>query len=306
MKIKVFIFLIIIFSSHAQAQNCQFNINVGNFVGMINTSVQSIQHSFSLSRGSNSNNCKTFRAYFSKGNAGSYSRETSSGSQIVPYNIYKESNLVNILKDEPDATSGEWIEGTLDNVNVSYNFDFFFKVIDLDSVFNHTASTYHGDQIQIRIFGVKNNGDLVSQSIGYMYVQMATPRFVELSVGGPSSSHDPSQTQHIMSFGNMQSGDIQGASLHIKGNVGFTVRFASEEGSKLVNGGSSVPYSVKVGSTNYKSLTNPGQEYWMFNRSNGTPQNAQTYPVSVKLGTVPNNPQTGNYSDTITISVAAH
>ena len=302
----IFAYLIVFYSAEIRAQNCQFNISVGNFVGMINSSVQSIPHSFSLSRGSNSNNCRNFRAYFSKGNAGSYNRETSSGNQIVPYNIYKESSLVNILKDEPDATSGEWIEGTLDNRNTNYNFNFFFKVIDLDSVFNHTASTYHGDQIQVRIFSVKNNGDLVPQTVGYMYVQMATPRFVELSVGSSSSTHDPSQTQHLLNFGNMQSGDIQNASLHVKGNVGFTVRFASEEGSKLVNGTSFVPYSVKVGSTNYRDLTNPGQEYWMFNRSNGTPQNAQTYPISVKLGAVPNNPSTGDYSDIITISVSAH
>ena len=306
MKIFLWLLIISIPFLNAEAQNCQFNINVSNFVGMINTSVQSVQHGFTLRRGSNSNNCENFRAYFSKGNAGSYNRETSAGSQIVPYNIYKESNLVNILKDEPDATSGEYIEGSLSNTNTTYNFNFFFKVIDLDSVFNHTASTYHGDQIQIRIFGVKNNGDLVSQTVGYMYVQMATPRFVELSVGAPTSSHDPSQTQHIMSFGNMQTGDIENAALHVKGNVGFTVRFASEEGSKLVNGSSFVPYSVKVGSTNYRDLTNPGQEYWMFNRSNGTPQSAQSYPISVRLGTVPSNPATGDYTDTITISVSAH
>ncbi|MFG1515368.1 hypothetical protein ABMA71_12185 [Halobacteriovorax sp. ZH3_bin.1] len=108
-----------------------------------------------------------------------------------------------------------------------------------------------------------------------------------------------------MNFGNLTSQDVKSATLNVKGNVGFGVYMTSQNGSVLKNAASSVPYQIKVGPNNYTSLSNAGQETYMFQRNNATSINAESYPIYVKLGNVPTNASTGDYEDVITVTVKA-
>lgn len=304
MKLVVLIITFFVTCS-AYAATCSFNISVGNFVGTISTAQQAVATNFTISRNSNNKNCETFRAYFSTGSSGSYNRQAFGSGQSIPYNLYSDSSLTGVLKDQADAVQiGEYVEGTLPSKDVTGSFNFYVKQVDLDSVFTTGAATF-SDNVQISFYNLKSNGVLEYQTTVSFNIQLIIPRYAELSLVSLNAAHDPTATQFVMDFGNLTSRDIRSASLNVKGNVGFGVYMSSQNGSKLVNGSSVVPYQIKVGPTSYVSLQSAGQEVYMFERNTGTSTTAENYPLYVQLGNVPTNAQTGNYLDVITVVVKA-
>ncbi|MEH0860368.1 hypothetical protein [Halobacteriovorax sp. DPLXC-1] len=303
MKVIIFILLLPIYVF--AARECDFTVSSNNFVGTLTNNVQAVSHSFSIRRSNNANRCRTFRAFFSRGGSGNYNRQASSGTSSIPYNLYGDSNLVTVLKDYPDATQvNEYITGSLIDNNTNYNFNFFVKQLDLDSVFS-TGDGYFGDNLQISFYSVENNGSLTYENTAYFYLQLIIPRYAELSLVPLGASHDPTSTQYVMNFGTLTSNEVQSATLNVKGNVGFGVYMTSQNGSALKKGSSNIPYQIKVGPTNYVSLSNAGQETYMFQKNTGTSINAESYPIDVRLGTVPDSAETGTYEDVITVTVKA-
>ena len=304
LKILIFTFLLML-SSNAYSQNCNYSVSANQFVGEIQPQQQSVAHSFSITRPNNNINCRNFKAYFSKGGANSYNREASQGSKTVNYNLYKEAPLNNVLKEKGDATSNEYISGNIPTQNDSYDFNFFVKLIDLDSVFSNGPG-YYNDLIEIRIYAIKKNGSEVYQRTIFVNIQIIIPRYAELSLGPANFSHDPSSTQHLMFFGQLNENDEKEATLNLRGNVGFGVYMSSQNGSALVNQSSQVPYQIKVGSNNYTSLSNPGQSYYITQRNNGLPPGTTSYPIKVKIGAIPLNAESGNYADVITVTISVY
>lgn len=293
-----------IFTINAWGQNCNFSITLAPFTVEVNPSEQSLPHEFTISRGSNSQNCRNFRAFYGKGTANSYNRKVYSGSNSIDFNIYGDSALTNVLKEYGDAGSGEFISGNLPNRNLDYHFNSYIKVVDLNSVFSNGPG-YYGDLIPISFYSVRNNGTLIYQTTSYMYYQIVIPRYAELSLGEVGEGHDPNDTQHILDFGTIENNESKTARLSVKGNVGFGIYFASQNGGKLVNGQSYIDYTVKVGSNSPLNLSNPGQSYYITQRNTGTSESGQHYPVEVQLQSLSTNAQTGNYDDVITITVNA-
>ena len=301
---QIILITLLTMSNYVFSQNCDYSLSVGNFVGTIQAAEQAKDHPVTLSRGSNNNNCQNFRIFFSQGNANSYSRKVFNGPQHINYNLYQESALNNVLKDFGDAGSGEYISGNLPSRNTNYNFDFFVKLINLDSVFNNGPG-YYNDLIVISVYSVHSNGNLIHQKTAYMNLQIIIPRFAELSLGPVGSTHDPSATSYLMDFGTLTSHDEKMANLIVKGNVGFGIYMASQNGGYINNLPTQIPYTIKVGNGNYMALTNPGQSYYITQNNTGTAITGQNYPIRVKLGTMPINPKNGIYTDVITVTVTA-
>lgn len=302
--VLAFFIYIASFNEAALAQNCNYNVSLNNFVGEVQDGQQAAVHSLSISKNNNSANCENFRVFFGKGNANSYNRKVFGGTGQVDYNIFKESGLNTVLKDQGEAGAGEYLEGSLPNANTSYSFNFFFKIVDLDSVFSDGPG-YFNDLIPVSVYSVKNNGDLQYQTTRYMNVTIVIPRYAELSLGPANAPHNPATTSHIMDFGILQTNEEEEAVLNVKGNVGFGVYMASQHGGKLVNGASEIPYTIDVANLGPRSLSNPGQAYYITQRNSRTPESGTAYALKVRIGNVPANPDSGDYQDVITITVTA-
>lgn len=304
MKVILFLFFMFQFSHESFAQNCQLSVNANNYQGTLQNTIQTDTHSISLNRHNNGSDCENYRIYFSTGGANNYNRQASNGNGSIPYNLYRDNGLNSVLKDYQAAGNGEYLSVSLPYKDVDYSFPFYVKLVDLNSVFS-AGPGYFGDQIQAHIYVVKSNGSLEYQTTGYFNFQFIIPRYAELSLVSTGAPHDPSQTTYLLDFGNLTSNESKSLSLSIKGNVGFGIYMASQNGSNLKNGTALIPYQVKVSYTNYISLNNPGQNYYIMQRNSGTSPNSESYPVTVKIGQIPNNPKTGDYQDVITITVQA-
>lgn len=283
---------------------CDLNVGIRNFIGEVAAQEQASPHTFSVSTSSNSANCRRFQAYFGKGNANSYNRRVSMGSKTINYNIYKENAMNTVLKDFGDAGSGEFFYGELDQRNTDYSFNFYLKLIDLDSVFSNGPGYYH-DLIPISFYSIKANGDLIYERTVYMNVTIVIPRFAELSLGAPGSSHNPSSTSHLLDLGYLESNEVGYANLTVKGNVGFGIYMASQNGGLLKKGNAGIPYQVKIGNLAYQSLGSPGVNYYMTQRDIATGQGGESYPIAVQIGNVPEDAESGDYDDVITVTVTA-
>lgn len=301
-KVSLFLMLFLFYSSFTWAQNCNFTFTSSNFVAEIDTAEQAVSHPLRIRRGSNSNNCRNVRLFFTRGRANQYSRKAYNGNKIVPYNLYKESSLNNILKDYGDAGANEYLDLELARSSITYDIDFFVKVVDLDSVFSNGPG-YYNDLIEVKLYLVRANGQEVYQTSTYINIQIIIPRYAELSLGPMGSPHDPSSTQHIMSFGNLSTGKTAQAALNVKSTVSFGVYMSSLNGSVLKKGASEIPYTINVNQAGHRSLTNPGQSYYITQRNISTPVNYEVFPIEARIGTMPSNPDTGEYSDVITVTV---
>ncbi len=299
--IKYFI-LSLIYNISTHGQYCGLSFSSSNFVAEVDNNMQSISHSLNIRRTNPSNNCKNVRAYFTRGSSNSYDRHVKQGTKTVPYNLYKESALNNVLKDFGDASSNEYISFLLEDRNVNYHFDFFAKVVDLDSVFSTGPGTYN-DLIEVKLYTQHSSGQLVYQTSTWINIQIIIPRYAEISLGPIGSPHDPTSTQHIMSFGNLEEGKVAEAALNIKSTVSFGVYMSSLNGSVLRNGTSSIAYQISVNNSNYRSLPTPGVNYFITQRMILNPVNYEVMPIKAKVGAMPNNPETGEYTDVITITV---
>lgn len=305
--------LLFSFSLPSIAQWCDYSINLDSYVPVtISTVPQNLPHSLTLTRGQNSSglNCSNYHLYFAKGNANSYQRRAYSGSQSVPYNLYRQSNLSSILKDYGDASSGEFIVGSAPNKHTPYTSTWYVGVPSIYENFETARAGVYTDVLPINIYQVRNNGDIEFQLARWITISITIPRYVEMSIVDFNQPHNASSTAYIMNFGEMTTNQELQADLRVVGNVGYGVSLSSQNGGKLKRtnnlGGTEIPYTIKVGSGSYFSPSNAGSPYYLFGTNNPTQLAGQRYTVNVRLGNVPANPDDGDYEEVITLTVQAY
>lgn len=306
-RILFYGFTLLAFSPSLYAQSCNYNIDLNSgFSAEVNSNEQILPHETSLSRPNNSPTprCKDYQVYFGKGQANSYQRKAYSGTESVSYNIYADASKGSILKDYPDATAGEFLSGSAPARNTPYSETFYISVPDISSLFSRPPGVYV-DVVSLNYYAKRNNGQVDYQTSRTLTIQIRIPRFVELSLVPENAPHDPNSTTYLMNFGQLSSNQQLGADLRVVGNVGFGVMMSSTHGSKMVNGGSSVGYQIKVGQSGFQSLSPAGSLHQVAQKTRGTDLEGQRYNLQVKLGEVSENLKSGVYEDVITITIQA-
>lgn len=287
-----------------QAQNCNYNANVDFFSGTVSNVEQMVTHKITVSRPGNTPgpNCGNFRVYAGKGQANSYDRKAYSGSHFVSYNIYTSVSGGSIIKDFGDAGLGEFLSASVPQPNSPEEVPFYIRLPDILSIFAKPAGVYT-DVIPLNIYAVRNNGNIQFQTQRFMTVSINIPRYAELSLVSQNAPHDPNSTVYTMDFGQLQTNAELMADLIVVGNVGFSVLMSSQNGSQLMNQQASVPYQIKVGQAPYLSLSPAGAHFQTAMRYNGTQIQGERYPIRVRLGTVASQLPTGQYQDTVTVTI---
>jgi hypothetical protein len=295
----------------ANAQWCGYGLQVDSYTPInIQTTAQVISKTITLTRDNNSNtpNCQNYRVYIAKGYANSYQRLASGGSGTIPYNFYSSVNLASIIKDYPDGGPGEFLVGYAPSKNVPYVSTWYISAPSIYSNFTTARAGTYTDSLPVNIYQVKNNGDIEYQTAAWIGISIVVPRYVEMSIVGENQPHDAASTVYIMNFGTMTTNQELRADLRIVGNVGYDFSISSQNGGKLKrsNGGTEIPYTISIANQAFTSLSNANSPYYILGTNDPTDLSGQRYPIAVRLGTVPPNPNDGTYSETITITINAH
>lgn len=297
------LFLLLLIPLTSWAQDCGYTISMGSFMASVQEQPQTLAHTLTLERKSPSANCENYRIYFGKGQANSYQRRAYSGSNSIPYNIYRSINQGNVLKDFGDAGPNEYITQAAASRNVPYTSTWYVGVNDLDAMFSSPPGVYT-DVVPVHIYQVRTNGQVTHQTTRYLTLSFNLPRYAELSLVPENAPHNPSSTSYVMDFGELQPQEVLGADLRVVGNVGFGVLMSSMNGGKLVSGSDNVPYTISVGGGNYFNLSPAGAHYFVASRNSGTNTSGQRYNLKVRIGNFADLGG-GDYQDVITITVQA-
>jgi|GEM_PF-1418005 spore coat protein U-like protein len=297
-------------SSEIYAQNCGYQVDLNySFSAEADSDEQVVSQATTITRPNNSPTprCKDYQVYFGKGNSNSYQRKAYSGNESISYNIYADASKGSILKDYPDATPGEFLEGSAPSKNTPYSENYYVSVPDISSIFSRGPGVYV-DVIPINYYAKRNNGNIDFQTSRYISIQIRIPRYVELSLVPENAPHNPNSTSYLMNFGLMSDQEELGADLRVVGNVGFGVLMSSSNGSKMLNGNSSVDYQIKVGNSNggYRSLSPAGSLHQVAQSNSSTSLNGKRYNLKVRLGAVDDNLESGVYDDVITITIQSY
>ena len=302
--------LLLVVAGGARAYDCGYTIQMNSFLGDVKDNAQTNPHSATLTRGSgsNDNQCKRYQVYFGKGYSNSYQRRAYSGLNSLTYNIYRTVNQGNILKDYGDAGAGEFIDAQSPTQQTPSTITFAISIPDLDDIFTSSPSGVYTDVVPLNFYSV-NPGEVPKyQTTRYLTLSFRLPRYAELSIVPENSSHNPTSTTYVMDFGNIEQNEELRADLWVKGNVGYGVMMSSMNGSKLVSTAgpsSTVPYTIRVGSGSYTTLSPAGNAFTMAQRFFGTNTQGERYNMRVKLGSF-GQLEGGDYQDIITVTIQAY
>lgn len=298
--------VLLFFSLTGYAQNCNYQLNLGNFTASVQDIGQVLPHTLDLLLPQNSPQgpCENYRVYFAKGQANSYQRRAYSAGNSLEYNLYQSVNMGVILKDFGDAGPGEFITGYAPTKNVSYPSTFYVEVKSKNTLFAVPPGVYT-DTLPLNVYAVRSNGSIQYQVSRWMTLAFNVPRYAELSIVPENAPHDPQSTVYVMDFGLMQPQQELRADLRIKANVPYGLRVSSTNGGQLRKSPSTtvVPYQLRFADGAWFAPTNSPS--WLGQETSGTTISGRSYKIRVKLGNFAALDD-GDYQDTLTFTVEAY
>jgi hypothetical protein len=300
------IILFLLLTLKAWAQDCRYDVSIGNFTSSVQPVAQVLPHTFAVTRPTNSSNanCAAYYAYFAKGQANDYQRRAYSGSNSLRYNLYNSINMGNVLKDFGDAGTGGFLIGQLPQPNNPNTSTFYVEVLDQASTFSIPPGVYT-DTLPINIYALRQNGDIEYQRSAWFTLSFSIARYAEVSIVATNAPHDPTATTYVMNFGEMTPQQTLEADLRIKANVPYGLWVSSLNGGELrkTPNTTAVPYQIKIGTTNFVTPSTSNQ--WVLNEGSPSTASGRPYRLTVKLGNF-TNLDDGDYEEAITITVQAY
>lgn len=290
----------------ADADDCNYNLSFANVTALVQDTDQVIQHDFSLSRNgsNNSNNCRNYRIFFSKGQANSYQRKAYVNSASVNYNLHRLVNMAGILKQYGDAgASNEYLEGMAQDRYSTYQQRIFVSIPSLASQ-NFPSSGNYVDNIQASLYNIRSNGTLVLSDTKNFSVTFIVNKKIEISLVDEGAPSDPTSTTKILDFGNLEQNLEKAADLRVVSNTPYQVWVSAYNRGNLKHAqGEGISYSMKV--NNYSIPLSIGLP-WPIGVGNETSSSGDRYNMRFKITESTEGKPTGLYQDIITITAAAN
>jgi len=305
MKALIFFFLFTLLNS-VFADDCDFNLQIGNSTILITETTQVVPLDLSINRGGHSNSpkCHQYRIFFGKGNANSYQRKAYSlFLKSINYNLHKNINLSGILKEFGDAlNSNEYLEGTSPNIYTTYTNRFYVAVPGTNDL--NTPSGYYWDNVQVQIYGYNpSNGQLYFDQSATLTVFFIVQNRLSISLVDEGAPHDANATSKVMDFGTITQGEEQGVDLRVVSNSSYEVRVSSQNSGDLKGPESAtIDYELRV---NGAAINLAGSAQRTIGNGDQTDSAGDRYNLKVKITGATQNLPSGLYQDVVTITASA-
>lgn len=309
MKILTMMFLFMTANSAwADDPKCDFTLSLPNATVQPTNSLQTLQQTFNIEREDPSNgNCSRYRIYFGKGFANDYQRKAyNSLMQAYNYNLHQNSNLSGILKERNDALNpSEYVSGNSPNRQTTYQESFFLALPALSSQTNQKAGQYL-DVVQLSIYRIKNNDELEFEKSQNFNVLINIPVALNISLVNEGDPFNINATSKMLDFGILEVNQELGADIIVNSNTPYQVKVSSFNNGKMVLGTSQIGYQLNVNGTNINLATSKTSPVTMATGTSPTIVAGTRFNAKIKIMSIPANPETGVYTDSITITAIAN
>ncbi len=270
--------------------------------GSINLSDSAIPRSLTITAEKNGPPCDFFIT-ISAGNAGNYERKLVSGSHNISYNIFRDANASQVIKDIPEANQSEVLEGKFLATGAESKT---FTVTAKTSVPQYKPTGIYNDTVNIKIYkGAYSSSAAVENTLSGIHLVYNQPVIQALSIVDSGSAFQPGDTKQFISFMPLKEGATQNFDLLIRSNSSYTIRVESQNDGRLKHDKQErfVKYSLEL---NGRPLTLDSKTQALGKLgSNYNFEQGDRYPLSVKIGAT-KGALAGKYSDYITFTVEAN
>ncbi|MGZ3775756.1 MAG: hypothetical protein ACXVCY_14460 [Pseudobdellovibrionaceae bacterium] len=306
----LFVFILIQPSNPA---NAACTLSLSNFNTTVDFTLSSAPGAFSFNvNKKNSNDSCSYFVGFSKGSASSYTSRAllKTGGYTIPFNVRKTSNTSDpALKTYPDTTlNTEVFTGTFSKgFPLSRTYTYYPTSVAW-SPSNNLRFGLHSDILQIQLFESTfppPASPIISpESTANITYQYTVPKMALVSlldVGTPYT--DPAVTTKNLTFSTMASGQSVSFDMVLIYNAGYSIKFNSLNGQRLVNAIANAyfPYTYTVTSVSSAPTLTAGVDTLITNGSGLSPNapNGDRRTVTFTL----QDPVPGAFSGTYTESI---
>lgn len=274
----------------AQA-SCGLSLNASNVSISWNLNFATLAVAITLTK-ANAPACN-FGIGISKGGAASEAaRRVASGSNQLPYNIYQDSALTEMLEDYPDIQSsqnvilGGFVAGTNLTQTIVYYLTIPYATATSPTLV--PPGTY-SDSYNIDAYeGTDYTTFVTPAATSTVNLTVTVPYLICMSLVNSGSAFDQSQTSRNINFGALYPGESTGFDLRVRTNAGFNITFSSQNNGYLKPSGSStatgVPYLFYVNSALLNLASSSGSPVTGLSGNGQTGLQGLGYPINVVIG----------------------
>lgn len=301
----VILLLFSFYFSNAYSQECHFQFNQNQINVNFNGDAISIPFYIDVQRPNNSSPstlCDRAAFFFSEGKAASYNRKVYKNQNTIDYTL-ENTNPTGTLKALGDESGENEFLSTYININENKRLSGLFKIPTQNIL---GGAGHYQDVVRVTVVGYKSNSNYRVGMTKELVINVQTQTSINISIVPENAPYNSSSTSATLNFGQLTTGKELGADLIVKSNTGYRVRVGSQNNGQFRNyaKNANLPYEFRFAGTPVN-----------LNGTSGNPANVMTIPggsipagdrfnMKVKVGTVSGKP-TGEYSDTITVSVIA-
>lgn len=324
MKLKfIYFFILTLCTVNAYADCTAADMSLQGFVPSVVdfTSASTITVDFQTSHApfTGAARCYYF-GYLDYGGAASwttrYMTNTTTGTTI-PFNVYSRPSTINNsrVRIPSDANANRHViyqaprffnpsASTVTNTN-----SFYAKLGTLPAVLEPGIYT---EALVFRVAARLSSppaGDWpvwpipLSRAIQFMY---QVEKELSLSIVASGGVFDPLSTAKLMSFGELETGEVRSADIIVQTNVGYRLKASSvNDGELKHSSGAGIDYSLRVLGANVSLVGSSTSPVQVSASSSNSPALGFIVPLEVEIGAVTGNEPGGDYSDVLSISIEA-
>lgn len=255
--------------------------------------------------------CSNFFLAFTKGWAGNYNRRATNlaNSDLIYYNIYKNSNSTGVLKEPNDITStNEVLYGPILK-NQKIDLTYYFTLAPINASSPPKAGTYI-DVIEVQAYsGTYTN---INGYEGYrdLNIYINVPKFISLSMVETGAVYDPSSVSKTLDFGILEEDEQLGFDVRIVSNAGYILKISSSNNGVLkLTGGtgskSEVTYDFYANNAKKSLGSSAASPVTLASATGKTPSGGAQVPIKVIIKSV-DDKDPGTYQDYLTLSVISN
>lgn len=247
---------------------------------------------------------------FSRGGASNYSRRMVNASSVqLPYQLYKDASLTQVLRYAGDITSNnDAILGHFDaGVVADQQFTFYLQV-PLSTATAPAFKPYgaYTDAFDVSVYEGTDPVLFVTPiTTSAITVTTTLPKIVQIHIGNFGAGFDPAATNNTIAFGNLNSGMIAQRELKVRTNAGYSVTFTSANNGAMAHTdplvSTTVPYTLSV---NAVALDLSGGASAPTLMTGQTSLEGNSNPLLVRIGNI-DSALSGSYADSITVNVSS-
>lgn len=300
MILAIFIFI-------GQLLACNYSLSLGNISTTWNGTNQQLAQTLVVTRGTDgdNNDCKRFFVTFSQGNSGNYTRyqQLGSYSDILAYNLYKDTAQSDILRDFNDVSNNRHVLiGKLNKEGDSESLEFYFYLPTPSTGATLRGGVY-SDSINVRIFSGQWQNSSQFELAQTITINTFITKQVDISLVDTGGVLDINDTGQVIDFGTLETGENRGFDLRVRSNAGHMIYFSSQNNGKMKHSSRNefINYSLQVNNVTKDLSSSSSSPVQVASGSGVSPIGGSLHQVKITIGSVSAKTE-GLYQDFITVT----